>query len=420
MDEELLKRFEALGIHRGFPLKGNAENHTCRITQSIETAFPTGKFLEEYLHSVFTLDHVYRSGYLHGKTSLETNPEAPIYAGFVNSESSISHTQLLFLDVETSSLSPGSGTLVFLVGLGYWTSAGYHTHQVFLNEPGDELSFLAYLDDWLSRYPVLVTFNGQAFDLPILNQRFLVNGIRSEILKRPHIDVLTLARRLWRKRYPSRRLAFLEQEVLGFTRSEVEIPSWMVPEIYVQYLRQGEIQYLPGVFYHNEMDILSLAGLFLYIENLLNNPRTWNGLSAGEIYGLLIEMERQNGNIENLIAFLNAMLENFEGQQSDTPESVHLWLTAGRIFKRNEMYSQALACWEKAAQMDSIDACLELSRYCERNQHDLVNALAWVDRAIKILDAQPGPFHKGHFTMLSQRRLRLLTLMGKRRQSNAT
>ncbi|MCX8024079.1 MAG: ribonuclease H-like domain-containing protein [Thermanaerothrix sp.] len=420
MDEELLRRFEALGIHRGFPLKGNTENHTPCITQNIETAFPTGKYLAECLRSVFTLDHVYRTGYLHGKILLETNPEAPIYAGFINSASNVSHNQLLFLDVETSSLNPGSGTLVFLVGLGYWTSEGYHTHQVFLNEPGDELSFLAYLDDWLSRYPVLVTFNGQAFDLPILNQRFLVNGIRSNILKRPHLDVLTLARRLWRKRYPSRRLAFLEQVVLGFTRSEVEIPSWMVPEIYLNYLRKGEIQYLPGVFYHNEMDILSLAGLFLYIENLLHHPLNWNSLSAGEIYGLITEMERQNRDKENLIAFLITMLKDFEDQRSETSESAQLWLTAGQIFKRYGMYSQALACWEKAAQMDSIDACLELSRHCERNQHDLVNALAWVDRAIKILDAHPSPAHKGRFTTLSQRRLRLLTLIGKGRQSNAT
>ena len=420
MDEELLRRFEALGIHRGFPLKGNTENHTSRMMQGIETAFPTGKFLEERPHSVFLLEHVYSSGYLHGKISLEINPRTPIYAGFINNEHIVSHTQLLFLDVETSSLSPGSGTLVFLVGLGYWTSEGYHTHQVFLNEPGDELSFLAYLDDLLGRYPVLVTFNGLAFDLPILNQRFLVNGIRSEILKKHHLDVLTLARRLWRKRYPSRRLAFLEQEVLGFTRSEKEIPSWMIPEIYVHYLMRGETQYLPGVFYHNEMDILSLAGLFLYIENLLHNPRSWNNLSAGEIYGLITEMERQNRDTENLIAFLNVMLKDLKDQGSEPSESAHLFLTAGRIFKRYGMFSQALYCWEKAAQGESIDACLELSRHYERNQRDLVSALAWVDRAIKILDAHPGPSHKGRFTMLSQRRLRLLTLMGKGRQSNAT
>jgi len=43
-----------------------------------------------------------------------------------------------------------------------------------------------------------------------------------------HVDLLPLARRLWRDRLPSRTLGMLEAHILGAGRSEEDIPGWMI------------------------------------------------------------------------------------------------------------------------------------------------------------------------------------------------
>ncbi|WP_054521489.1 ribonuclease H-like domain-containing protein [Thermanaerothrix daxensis] len=414
MDEELMKRLETLGVRRGLPADKPARPPSSSFWR-VEKVIPGGRFWPDHSRSTFILEHIYPPDYQHGKKSLRISPRDRVYPGFFDGNPEINHEHLLFLDVETSSLSPGSGTLIFLVGLGYWGLEGYHSHQVFLNDPTEELSFLAYLDDWINRFPVLVTFNGRAFDLPVLNHRFLINGIRSKILEKPHVDVLHLARRLWRKRFPSRRLGFLENEVLGFVRDQNEIPSWMVPEIYQNYLVLGESNLLHGVFYHNEMDIVSLAGLFLYIESLFERPE-WDRLLADEAYSLIREMEHQGH--ELLICFLQELTNNPRYWATNDPETAPLWLLVGRIYKRHGRIFEALQCWEKAANLNSLEACLELSRYHEHLEHNYRDALVWIDRAIAILDTSASLKEKRQFSALSRRRLKLLTQLARR--SHAT
>lgn len=413
MDNELIKRLETLGVHRGLSTESPRGHASPSSKRSIQEVLPEGRFWPDHSRSIFILDCVYPSNFQHGNRPLGMPPGERVYPGLLDGGLETDHEGLLFLDVETSSLSPGSGNLVFLVGLGHWTPEGYHSHQVFLNDPTEEISFLAYLDDWTNRFPVLVTFNGQAFDLPVLHHRFLINGIRSEILKKPHVDILRFARRLWHKRYPSRRLAFLENKVLGFIRGQDEIPSWMVPEIYQNYLFQGKNDLLPGIFYHNEMDIVSLAGLFVFIESLFQEP-DWDLLSADEAYMLIREMERHGH--EQLIRFLHELIQT--PQYSNDSKAASLWLLIGRIYKRHRWISEALQCWERAAGLNSLEACLELSQYYEREQHDYGMALVWLDRAIAILDTSPSPKEKQRFGALSRRRLRLLTQFARR--SHAT
>jgi len=94
------------------------------------------------------------------------------------------------------------------------------------------------------------------------------------------VDLLHLARRLWRERLPSRTLSNLEVQIMGAMRSEEDIPGWLIPTIYFNYLRDGDARPLQRVFYHNAMDVLSLAALLDHTANLLADPYTWATNSA--------------------------------------------------------------------------------------------------------------------------------------------
>src|SRR4030067_1036414 len=141
-----------------------------------------------------------------------------------------------------------------------------------MRDPFEEPAMLLALEEFLAPCKTLVTFNGKSFDAPLLTTRYTLQGWPSPMGRMAHIDLLHLARRLWRDRLPSRTLSNLEVQILGAQRSEEEIPGWMIPQMYFDFLRDGDARPMKRVFYHNEMDVLSMAALLNLVVNLLENP----------------------------------------------------------------------------------------------------------------------------------------------------
>jgi uncharacterized protein len=70
-------------------------------------------------------------------------------------------------------------------------------------------------------------------------------------------------------------LKYLEEHVLGFTRTSDEVPGYEIPWLYFDYLRSGDARPLGGVFYHNAMDVVAMAALFGHVSEMLADP--YNG-----------------------------------------------------------------------------------------------------------------------------------------------
>jgi uncharacterized protein len=168
-------------------------------------------------------------------------------------------SDLLFLDTETTGLSGGTGTHVFLVGIGRFIGEVFHVRQFFMRHPGDERAMLTALRDDLSDVAGIVSYNGRAFDVPLLDTRYTMHG-RQLSLPTIHLDLLSTSRAIWKHRLPSCSLATIERAVLGVERT-LDAPGWMIPQLYFDYLRSRQIELLEPVFEHNRQDILSLARL---------------------------------------------------------------------------------------------------------------------------------------------------------------
>ena len=141
-----------------------------------------------------------------------------------------------FLDTETTGLSGGTGTCAFLAGVGRLTAGGFRVRQFFMRDFADEPSLLWALAGHLGEFDVVATYNGAAFDQPLLETRYRLARQPTPFARLAHLDLLFGARRLWKLRLESCRLVELENRILGVER-QGDVPGAMIPDLYFDYVR---------------------------------------------------------------------------------------------------------------------------------------------------------------------------------------
>ena len=143
---------------------------------------------------------------------------------------------IVCLDLETTGLSGGAGTIAFLIGLGWFECGGFRTCQYVLTNLAGERRMLKAAATVLARAKALLTFNGKSFDVPVAETRWSLHRLPSPFDALPHVDLLHPARRLWRA--DQGRLVSLERVILG-VRRVADVPGAEIPSRYVGFLREG-------------------------------------------------------------------------------------------------------------------------------------------------------------------------------------
>jgi uncharacterized protein YprB with RNaseH-like and TPR domain len=174
--------------------------------------------------------------------------------------------ELVFYDTETTGLSGGAGSMIFLFGAAWCEGADLAVEQLFLSDFPGEPEFLLAVRELLKPFRAFVSYNGKTFDSHLLRTRFLMNRIEWDA--GPQVDLLHHARRLWKTVVGNCSLRSLESRVLGFTR-ELDVAGEDIPLIWLEFLRAARPGSLPAVFDHNVMDVVSLARLYGVIGALL-------------------------------------------------------------------------------------------------------------------------------------------------------
>ena len=166
------------------------------------------------------------------------------------------HRRMLFLDIETCGLSAAP---VFLVGLGMIVERNIVLRQLFARDYTEERALLHELGKLIRQFDFLVTFNGKSFDVPFLRDRAVHHRMRfpDEI---PHLDLLWLARRRWKKDLPDCRLKTLEWRILRRRRAG-DVSGDQIPGLYHDYVKRGEPHRLLPVFHHNLLDVVAMVEL---------------------------------------------------------------------------------------------------------------------------------------------------------------
>ena len=399
----LSDRLKALGVKIGAQ---DLPPRTPKPSTSLDDILH-GRVLPTGTGDAYLVEEIYPTGFAYGSRNIEITSPASLLLEWARASQlgECSPESYYFLDTETTGLSGGTGTYPFLVGIGHFTPRGFELHQFLMRDPTDEPALLTALSEALTSCRALVTYNGKAFDAPLLNTRYTLQGITSPLPDLPNLDLLPLARRVWRNRLPSRSLSYIESAILGAYRSQEEVPGWMIPQIYFDYLRSGDARPLAGVLYHNAMDILALAALFSYSVDLLHHPLEFEGIDPLDLTGV--------ANLYEDLGYSDSAVDLYRlGLEKGLPEE-HFWNSIerlARLHRRRGEWEAAVDLWRKAAQAGSIEAMVELAKYYEHEARNSPEALIWTQQAIEKASGVSFPpyIRRQVLGELEHRRARLL------------
>lgn len=306
---------------------------------------------------------------------------------------------LAFIDVETTGLSRGAGTIAFEVGMGRIQGGGMHITQLYMREYDQEEDMLRQIGHLLAGATLLVSFNGKSFDLPLLEGRCVMNRIPPTWTRLPNLDLLHPARRLYKIRLKQCNLTTLEERILNHTRTD-DIPGAQIPGIWMEFLKTGNDHDMQKVLHHNLLDVHSMGRLLSAIHDAHIHPA--EQMHIEDVFSMGKVMERV-GRIEiaeqcYIVAESGAM-RGASGQ------------ALSRIYRRSGRIEENIAHLKHMTNTSGNDvfACVELAKIYEHKYKNYDCALFYTETALtrSALASEIEP--------LKKRRARLVRLQAKQR-----
>ena len=295
-----------------------------------------------------------------------------------------------FMDTETTGLSGGAGTTVFLVGSGTLTMDGMVVRQLLLGDFPAEPAYLESISRDLSS-DIWVSYNGKAFDSRLLESRFLMNGMPP--LAAYQLDLLYWARRLWKRRLDACTLGRIEDAILLRGRED-DIPGIEIPDRYFQFVATRDASHLEEVFEHHRLDIVSLGHLFLRIERILEKPDRDFTIDRFQLGRWMI-----GGNDERGLDLLSSVVHRDAADEMDgeTDEAAERRIVAaaavmGRTYRRTGRFAEAKHIYEDALARcpASLAALVALAKVLEHDLRDPESALSLIDGFLETQNGEPG------------------------------
>lgn len=294
--------------------------------------------------------------------------------------------EILVLDLETTGLSRGE-TIAFMIGLGYYEHGEFVVEQIFLPDPEAEINSFDRLITLLQSKSLLITFNGKTFDIPVLESRLLYHQLWLNLRSMEHLDLLHLARRLWKKKLPSCALETIEFYILGHIRDkELDIDGGEIPQTYFHYLMNGDPELVRRIFIHNHHDILHTAALLALICNSTVYPPQ-GGYDIRIDYHALARLYQSQNHTETARRILVDLL-------AANVVTADIALDLGLIYKQEQDFEAALDCFTIAAGLSLPQAMLELCKLQEYQFKNYTEALANAMQLEHFLLSRPLPNSK--------------------------
>ncbi len=295
--------------------------------------------------------------------------------------------RLIYLDTETTGLAGGTGTCAFLIGIGTLEGTQFVVRQFFLRDYPEEKAILQALAEILAAFDGLVTYNGKTFDVPLLETRYALARLKSPFGRLLHLDALHPSRRLWRLRLESCKLTDLESAVLGIER-EGDVAGSEIPAIYFDYLRSGDARGLQPVFYHNALDIMTLAAVTVELARAIGDGGASTLDSPVDLFSLSRMLETAGSREQSVVTCQRAL----SGGLPEEIEARALHQLALQ-YKRQRQHELAVETWLELTRRASplaLEAFEELAIHYEHRERDPQRAMEFTLAALERLREQPS------------------------------
>jgi uncharacterized protein YprB with RNaseH-like and TPR domain len=287
----------------------------------------------------------------------------------------------IYLDIETTGLSGGAGTISFMVALGTFEAGEFRLWQGFLRSPAEEAALLFEIALRVADADAVVSFFGKSFDRHRLEDKMKLHGIEPPFDDKPHLDLYWPLQRLYGRSFGNGRLSTMETELTGVARQD-DLPGSFAPEAWFDYLA-GRAHRLEDVFRHNRDDVLSLVVLAAHAgRSLVGKRENGQGLSGPDGtraagLGRLFAAERKS---ERAIEWCDRAFE-----AGGVPEPSSLRLIRADSYLRMGDLERARSEWTALTDLKGVGsgcpeaagtAALALAKLFEHRLRDLEAALA--------------------------------------------
>lgn len=290
----------------------------------------------------------------------------------------------VFVDTETIGLAGGSGTVAFLVGIGYFIDDAFRLDQLFMRDFDEEEPLLRFFAERMRDATTVVGYNSKSFDVPLLRSRFIQNRIPFRGDDTPHYDLVHAVRRLWKRRLQDCSLGNVEREVLGFERVG-DVPSYLIPQHWFDFLRMRDARPLKKIFEHHKNDILSLVTLVGWLSQCLSEPHG-AGFEHTEDRLSLVRVHFKQKNYDAVIEHGWKFIE----REDRSPLRMECLEMIGMALKRRRRYEEALQAFDLQLSEfpSSLVARVELVKLHEHRTRDLARAAQLCQEGLDLIRAR--------------------------------
>ncbi|MEE9166423.1 MAG: ribonuclease H-like domain-containing protein [Candidatus Neomarinimicrobiota bacterium] len=343
--------------------------------------FVDGEYVNTPFGDIFVSQVRHPRDYCHGRISLRTVTQISddwlSRWGKFSSHRKFDFGKTIFVDTETSGIAGGGGTLPFLIGIGYYYRGQFRVEQFFADSHSREEGMLDLVAQFVRPFNTLVTFNGKAFDIPLLETRYLLKRKENPFSRMEHLDLLHPSRQLWNLTLDNCRLQTIEYRLLGFHRDD-DLPGEEIPQAYFDYVRWGKADPLYRVFRHNADDITSLSAVMYLLWRAVQEDDSHRDAMVEFSRGKIL---KRHGETERAVRSLEAARRREASPRKRTIILSHLSM----MYKSLGKWRKAEALWREM--IDSSTAFhllpyVELAKYYEHGTKNLTGARELVEEAL--------------------------------------
>lgn len=269
--------------------------------------------------------------------------------------------RVVYVDTETTGLAGGTGTVAFMVGVAQADERSVRLRQWLITAFAGERRMLAEVGQALAEAEMIVTYNGKAFDLPLLRSRARL--LQCEEFAEPeHCDLLHPVRSLFGRVWPDCRLSTVEQLLLGVQR-QGDLPGALAPQAWKDYLAGLREHALEKVAAHNAQDLLSLVVLAPALAKAMHDPSAFGADPTAAALAW-----NRAGQAERALELLRRCERHLDRRGL---------LMLANALRRAGVWSEAVAIWESLADKGCQQAREHLAKYYEHVRRDWRRALSY-------------------------------------------
>lgn len=202
----------------------------------------------------------------------------------------------VYLDIEATGLSGGSGTYPYLVALARRTARGWELWQGFMAAPSEEPALLTEVARRVAAAGAMVTFFGKSYDRHRLEDKMRHHRIAPPFDDVAHLDLYHPLRRLYDGAEPDGKLQTHERVLCGFERDH-DLGGAYAPMAWFDFVADRP-HLLEDVFRHNASDVLSLIGLTAHVGRVRDEPSGLAGSAAHRARGVARALARAKRHAE--------------------------------------------------------------------------------------------------------------------------